>query len=99
MDNGPYLFAVQVINQFLTLFRADYELVPDMGSPFPSIGAEEVIRGKNAVEAKVLRWQFLRAGITALLIFVRNGLACLFLIERYLEPPSRTSTPWGTRSR
>ncbi len=46
---------------------------------------EEVIRGKNAVEAKVLRWQFLRAGITALLIFVRNGLACLFLIERYLE--------------
>lgn len=46
---------------------------------------EEVIRGKNAVEAKVLRWQFLRAGITALLIFIRNGLACLFLIERYLE--------------
>lgn len=46
---------------------------------------EEVIRGKNAVEAKVLRWQFLRAGITALLIFVRNGLACLFLIERYME--------------
>ena len=46
---------------------------------------EEVIRGKNAVEAKVLRWQFLRAGITALLIFVRNGLACLFLIERYLD--------------
>lgn len=46
---------------------------------------EEVIRGKNAVEAKVLRWQFLRAGNTALLIFMRNGLACLFLIERYLE--------------
>ncbi len=46
---------------------------------------EEVIRGKTAVEAKVQRWQFLRGGITALLIFVRNGLACLFLIERYLE--------------
>ena len=29
---------------------------------------EEVIRGKNAVEAKVLRWQFLRAGITACLL-------------------------------
>ena len=42
MDNGPYLFAVQVINQFLTLFRADYELVPDMGSPFPSIGENNV---------------------------------------------------------
>lgn len=46
---------------------------------------EEVIRGKTAVEAKVQRWQFLRGGITALLIFVRNGLACLFLIEQYLE--------------
>ncbi len=45
----------------------------------------EVIRDKTAVETKVLRWQFLRMGMTALLIFVRNGLAYLLLIWRYLE--------------
>ena len=44
----------------------------------------EVIREKTAVESRVQRWQFVRAGITSLLIFARNGLACLFLTERYL---------------
>ena len=46
---------------------------------------EEVIRGKSRISVKVQRWQFLRLGITALLIFVRDGLAYLFLIGRYLD--------------
>ena len=46
---------------------------------------EEVVRGKIRISARVQRWQFIRLGITALLIFVRDGLAYLFLIGRFLD--------------
>ncbi len=45
----------------------------------------EVIAEVDLVERKVQRWQFLRTGITAILILVRDGLAYLYLIHRYLE--------------
>ena len=46
---------------------------------------EEVVREKVRISARVQRWQFIRLDITALLIFVRDGLAYLFLIGRYLD--------------
>lgn len=46
---------------------------------------EEVVRDKCRVEAKVQRWRFLRTGVTALLILLRDGLAYLFLIRRYFD--------------
>lgn len=45
----------------------------------------EVIAEADLVERKVQRRQFLRTGITAALILVRDGLAYLYLIHRYLE--------------
>lgn len=45
----------------------------------------EVVAEVDLVERKVQRWQFLRTGITAALILVRDGLAYLYLIQRYLE--------------
>ena len=45
----------------------------------------EVIAEVDLVERKVQRWQFLRTGITAVLILVRDGLVYLYLIHRYLE--------------
>ena len=42
MDDGADSFPVQIVYQFLAPVRADDELVPDMGSPFPDFRQEDV---------------------------------------------------------
>ena len=55
-----------------------------MGSMLKKI-TQDVIRDKNKVEAQVQKWQFLHTFITAVMILLRDSVAYIFLIYKYMN--------------